>query len=262
MVFIVFFITYLLFECFSKYGEKNNPNTADTFTHSDILEVVWTLIPGVILLIVAVPSFALLYSMDEMIDPALTMKIIGHQWYWSYEYNLIVTQQIRLWGILFNYEDEIKNNFDSFLVYAYPNVNKSINSNTCGPLRQLEVDKKLILPTDTQIRLLVTSFDVLHSWTIPSFRIKVDACPGRLNQAQVTLSRLGTFYGQCSEICGINHGFMPIFCRTVSYAYFIKTGYIFYTEFLRLSQILDCNDELLNLLKKKYIYMMIKEDIL
>jgi hypothetical protein len=119
----------------------------------------------------------------------------------------------------------------------------------------------MTLPTRKYVFLLLF-FDVLHSWTIPSFRIKVDACPGRLNQAQVTLSRLGTFYGQCSEICGINHGFMPIFCRTVSYAYFIKTGYIFYTEFLRLSQILDCNDELLNLLKKKYIYMMIKEDIL
>jgi cytochrome c oxidase subunit 2 len=217
IVFIVFFITYLLLYCFNKYGEKNNVKPADAFTHSTLLEVIWTIIPALILVVVAIPSFALLYSMDEMIDPSLTLKIIGHQWYWSYEFNNTYLDSIT------GEETAISLNFDSFMVpfeeLLIGQSNARLNDNSTQ-FRNFEVDKKMFLPANTQIRLLVSSADVLHSWTIPSFGIKVDACPGRLNQAQLVLSRFGTFFGQCSEICGINHGFMPISCSVSSMGVF------------------------------------------
>lgn len=218
IVFITFFTVYLLFQCLTTYNEENHPK-ADVFTHSTALEIIWTVIPALVLVVVAIPSFALLYSMDEMIDPSLTIKIIGHQWYWSYEYNNSYFDTVS--------EDEksISINFDSFMVpyeeLFVDNVSPRLNEN-CKQLRNLEVDKRLFLPAHTQIRLLVSSADVLHSWTIPSFGIKVDACPGRLNQAQLVLSRYGTFFGQCSEICGINHGFMPIACTVESLPNFFK----------------------------------------
>jgi cytochrome c oxidase subunit 2 len=219
IVFIVFFVTYLLFQCLDTYSERKNPNDPDTFTHSPVLEVIWTVIPALILVVVAVPSFALLYSMDEMIDPSITIKLIGHQWYWSYEYCNSrfdrVTEKEKYAGIDFEsfivIFEEIRHN----LLFSYMQelvLGEAHYSDKTRYLRNLDVDKRLLLPEQTQIRLLVSSTDVLHSWTVPSFGIKVDACPGRLNQAQLILSRLGTFFGQCSEICGINHGFMPIAC--------------------------------------------------
>jgi len=139
----------------------------------------------------------LLYSLDEILDPQITLKIVGHQWYWSYEYSdYLTTQSDEGFG------------FDSYLLSA--------DDLTPGAFRLLEVDNRVILPVNTHIRLLVSAADVLHSWAVPSFGIKVDACPGRLSQASLFLKREGVFYGQCSEICGINHGFMPIVVKSVS----------------------------------------------
>ena len=167
------------------------------FTHSTLLEIVWTIIPAIILILIAVPSFALLYSLDEILDPQITLKIVGHQWYWSYEYSDYLTHT----------SDE-GFGFDSYLL--------SVDDLTPGAFRLLEVDNRVVLPVNTHIRLLVSAADVLHSWSVPSFGIKVDACPGRLSQASLFLKREGVFYGQCSEICGINHGFMPIVVKSVS----------------------------------------------
>lgn len=162
-------------------------------THGVILEIVWTLIPVVILIGIAIPSFALLYSIDEIIDPSLTLKITGHQWYWSYEYT--------------DYENE-KIMFDSYMIPE--------NELVIGERRLLEVDRKVWLPVNTYIRLLITAVDVLHAWAIPAFGIKMDAIPGRLNQVSLFIKREGIFYGQCSELCGVNHGFMPIAVKSVS----------------------------------------------
>jgi len=154
-------------------------------------------------LLIAIPSFTLLYSLDELIDPTITLKVIGHQWYWSYEYSDYNTLQ---GGETLA--------FDSYLI--------NIDDLTKGAFRLLEVDNRVILPINTHIRLLVTAADVLHSWAVPSFGIKVDACPGRLSQASLFLKREGVYYGQCSEICGVNHGFMPIVVKGVSVDTFIE----------------------------------------
>jgi cytochrome c oxidase subunit 2 len=158
--------------------------------HGTQIELIWTIIPSIILAFIAVPSFALLYAMDEMIDPALTIKIIGRQWYWVYEYSD------------FNTYEEPSITFDSYMI---PEADL-----TKGSLRLLEVDNPIYLPTNTHIRLIITANDVLHSWAVPSLGIKTDAVPGRLNQASLFIKREGVYYGQCSELCGVNHGFMPI----------------------------------------------------
>jgi len=190
-------VMWLLGRCMMLYDETVNLKV-DNFTHSTILEIVWTIVPALILMIIAVPSFALLYSMDEMIDPAITLKVIGHQWYWTYEYSDYNHTTDENEGI----------NFDSYMI--------SEEDLTTGSFRLLEVDHRVVLPIKTHIRVLVTAADVLHSWAIPSFGVKVDACPGRLNQTSLFIKREGTFYGQCSEICGTNHGFMPIAIDAVS----------------------------------------------
>lgn len=165
-------------------------------THQSTFEVVWTVLPAFILILLAIPSLKLLYSLDFLIfeyEPIITVKVIGHQWYWSYEY--VVFSDTTL-GAFENV------NFDSYLV---PEDELSPDG-----LRLLEVDNPLMLPGNSYIRFLVTSVDVLHSWAVPSLGIKVDAVPGRLNQIFTFVKRPGDFYGQCSEICGVNHGFMPI----------------------------------------------------
>ena len=166
------------------------------FVHGTFLEIIWTITPAVILFLISVPSFALLYSMDEVINPILTLKITGHQWYWSYEYS--------------DLESEVA--FDSYIVQT--------DDLLVGQLRLLEVDNRLFVPVETHIRVLITSSDVLHSWAIPSLGIKLDACPGRLNQTSLYVQRTGVFYGQCSEICGIGHGFMPIVVEAIEPAFF------------------------------------------
>jgi len=149
---------------------------------------------------IGVPSFLLIYSMEELVNPQLTIKVIGHQWYWSYEY-------LDEWGSNF---DDIESLEDSTDILEFDSYMLNEDDLIKGQLRLLEVDKPLVLPIATHIRVLVTSADVLHCWAVPALGIKVDAVPGRLNQAALFIKRLGSFFGQCSEICGANHGFMPI----------------------------------------------------
>lgn len=166
-------------------------------THGKLIEIVWTITPSIVLVFIAIPSFALLYATDELIEPTLTIKAVGHQWYWSYEYS--------------DY-DEGDLVFDSYMVPEEELIE--------GQFRLLEVDRKVWLPVDTHIRVIVTATDVLHCWAVPALGIKMDAVPGRLNQTAVFIKREGTFYGQCSEICGVNHGFMPICVKAVPVSLF------------------------------------------
>nr|QFZ93475.1 cytochrome oxidase subunit II [Megascolecidae sp. YN201716-04] len=161
------------------------------------IETVWTILPALILLVLALPSLRILYITDEVSNPSLTLKTIGHQWYWSYEYT-----------------DFLNVEMDSYMVQT--------NDLTPGEFRLLEVDNRIVVPMQLEIRMLITAADVLHSWTIPSLGVKVDAVPGRLNQIGFTTSHPGVFYGQCSEICGANHSFMPIAMEVVDSKSFIK----------------------------------------
>nr|YP_009945215.1 cytochrome c oxidase subunit II [Pliacanthopus bimaculatus]QOE17722.1 cytochrome c oxidase subunit II [Pliacanthopus bimaculatus] len=155
------------------------------------LEIIWTILPAIVLIFIAVPSIRILYLIDENSSPILTLKTVGHQWYWSYEYS-----------------DFSGIEFDSYMIPQ----NEMNNFN----IRLLEVDNRTSLPMNTLTRILITSEDVLHSWTIPSVGVKADATPGRLNQATFWFGRPGVFYGQCSEICGTNHSFMPIVIESTS----------------------------------------------
>lgn len=161
------------------------------------VETIWTILPAIILVIIALPSLRILYIIDEINNPTLTIKTVGHQWYWSYEYT--------------DY-DEL--NFDSYIVPT--------SELKPGDLRLLEVDNRAVLPIEITIRVLVTSEDVLHSWAVPSLGLKTDAIPGRLNQTTLLATRPGLYYGQCSEICGSNHSFMPIVLELVPLKTFEK----------------------------------------
>ncbi len=186
----VFYFLWYIFTNFSN-DKTQAGNTVAKFSHSNDLEISWTILPAVILLFLAIPSFSLLYSLDESINPALTLKVVGHQWYWSYEYS----------GFVFG-ENQYNLEFDSYMVND-ADLRR-------GMFRCLEVDNRVHIPSKTHIRVIVTSSDVLHSWAVPSLGIKIDACPGRLSQISLYAQRNSTYFGQCSEICGINHGFMPI----------------------------------------------------
>jgi len=192
MLVIASIVFYLIVQIIWKFRAGNKLIKRNfNFTHHTTLEIVWTLIPMLILLLILVPSFVLLYSMDEIHDSQVTFKIIGRQWYWTYEFSR-------------DLEDKAVSviSFDSYLL---PDSDLPF-----GGFRLLEVDNRVKLPVEVHTRALITSTDVLHSWAVPSFGVKMDACPGRLNQFGIFIYRLGVFYGQCSEICGINHGFMPI----------------------------------------------------
>lgn len=168
------------------------------FTHNTEIEVIWTIIPSLILVAIAIPSFGLLYAMDDVIDPDMTIKVVGHQWYWSYEYSDL--------DHVFDFKSTI--GFDSYMLPEDELV--------LGSSRLLEVDNAIVLPIGAYIRVNITSADVLHCWTVPSLGIKVDAVPHRINTGLIYLQRTGVFYGQCSEICGVNHGFMPIAVHSVT----------------------------------------------
>nr|QZH78991.1 cytochrome c oxidase subunit 2 [Euconocephalus pallidus] len=173
------------------------------YTHRFLLEgqtieVIWTILPAVTLIFIALPSLRLLYLLDESMDPMITVKTIGHQWYWSYEYTD------------FNNPYE----FDSYMT--------PYNELPANGFRLLDVDNRTVLPVNTQVRMLVTAADVLHSWTVPALGVKVDATPGRLNQTNFFMNRPGIFFGQCSEICGANHSFMPIVIESTNTKTFIK----------------------------------------
>ena len=196
VVLIVVFVLFMLREIIALFSFTNVEEKRYRFSHQRTIEQIWTYIPAVILLTIAAPSFSLLYSIDELHDPKITLKIIGHQWYWSYEYSDYVINSI---------EESIM--FDSYMI--------SEDELILGALRLLEVDNRVVLPHTTDIRLLITSSDVLHSWAIPALGVKTDACPGRLNQVPLHMWRRGVFYGQCSELCGIGHSVMPICLESV-----------------------------------------------
>nr|YP_009122047.1 cytochrome c oxidase subunit II [Chaetodontoplus mesoleucus]AJH65805.1 cytochrome c oxidase subunit 2 [Chaetodontoplus mesoleucus] len=157
---------------------------------SQEIEIIWTILPAIILIMIALPSLRILYIMDEVNDPHLTVKAMGHQWYWSYEYT--------------DYEEL---GFDSYMIPT--------QDLTPGQFRLLETDHRMVVPVESPIRVLVSAEDVLHSWAVPTLGVKMDAVPGRLNQTAFISSRPGVFYGQCSEICGANHSFMPIVVEAV-----------------------------------------------
>nr|YP_010586136.1 cytochrome c oxidase subunit II [Dolophilodes bellatulus]UZZ43885.1 cytochrome c oxidase subunit II [Dolophilodes bellatulus] len=186
---ITVFIMYMMFILFF-----NKLINLTMIEHQNI-ELIWTILPGVFLIFIGIPSIHLLYLLDESNLPSITLKIMGHQWYWSYEYS------------------DFKNiEFDSYMNNEFSSEN----------FRLLEVDNRIILPMKFQIRTLISSSDVIHAWTVPSLGVKVDAMPGRLNQASFFLNRPGLFYGQCSEICGANHSFMPISLESINLPTFIN----------------------------------------
>lgn len=189
LILVTTLVAYLIFILF--FNKLNNR----FLLHGQTIEVVWTILPAIVLLFIAFPSLRILYLLDEINNPTISLKTIGHQWYWSYEYS-----------------DFSNVEFDSYI----------ITENKKDSFRLLDVDNRIILPINNQIRILVTATDVLHSWTIPSLGVKIDANPGRLNQTNFFINRPGLFFGQCSEICGANHSFIPIVIESVPTNFFIN----------------------------------------
>nr|YP_009231557.1 cytochrome c oxidase subunit II [Dixella aestivalis]ALZ48578.1 cytochrome c oxidase subunit II [Dixella aestivalis] len=184
---VAYIMTMLLF---NKYTNR-------FLLHGQMIEIIWTILPAIVLMFIALPSLRLLYLMDEINEPIITLKTIGHQWYWSYEYS-----------------DFMNLEFDSYMI---PTNELELNG-----FRLLDVDNRIVLPMNNQIRILVSAADVLHSWTVPALGVKIDATPGRLNQTNFLINRPGLYFGQCSEICGANHSFMPIVLESVPTNFFIK----------------------------------------
>nr|YP_009738129.1 cytochrome c oxidase subunit II [Ctenolepisma villosum]QIB71362.1 cytochrome c oxidase subunit II [Ctenolepisma villosum] len=188
---ITVLVAYLLTSLFF------NNYTNRYLLEGQMLETIWTILPAITLIFIALPSLRLLYLLDEINNPSVTLKVIGHQWYWSYEYS-----------------DFAPTEFDSYMIP----INEMEKSN----FRLLDVDNHVVLPINTDIRILITAADVLHSWAMPTMGIKADATPGRLNQVGVNVKRTGLFFGQCSEICGANHSFMPIVVEACPHQPFIN----------------------------------------
>nr|BCT23723.1 cytochrome c oxidase subunit II [Odontotermes formosanus]BCT23729.1 cytochrome c oxidase subunit II [Odontotermes formosanus] len=172
-----------------------NKQTSRFILEGQMIETLWTIAPAIILVFIAMPSLRLLYLMDEVHNPTLTLKAVGHQWYWSYEYS-----------------DFTKLEFDSYMT----------QEQQMDTFRLLDTDNRIVLPMNSPTRMIVTAADVLHSWTVPSLGVKTDATPGRLNQVSFSINRPGILYGQCSEICGANHSFMPITIESVTTNKFIN----------------------------------------
>nr|QLX47598.1 cytochrome c oxidase subunit II [Eutomostethus vegetus] len=193
MIILILIMTTLLYlmisMLFNKFINRNMLNQQN-------IEIIWTILPMIMLIFIAMPSIHLLYLTDENNFPLMTVKAIGHQWYWSYEYT-----------------DFKQIEFDSYM----KNYKEYMNS-----FRLMDVHNNLILPFNTQMRMLVTSTDVIHSWTIPSLGKKIDAIPGRLNQISLFIKKSGLFFGQCSEICGTNHSFMPIVIESIPMNFFLN----------------------------------------
>nr|QXU57627.1 cytochrome c oxidase subunit II [Cherax cartalacoolah] len=161
------------------------------------IEIIWTILPAIILIFIAMPSLRLLYLLDETNNSNITIKTVGHQWYWSYEYS-----------------DFLNIEFDSYML--------AFDNDSTSNFRLLDVDNRVPVPFNTQIRLIISAADVIHSWAVPSLGVKADAIPGRLNQISFLVNRPGLFYGQCSEICGANHSFMPILIESISVDSFLN----------------------------------------
>ena len=190
IVIITAFVFALMAWIVIRYNKKRNPVPSKT-THNTMLEVIWTVVPVIILLVIAVPSFRLLYYTDRVEEADMTLKAIGHQWYWSYEY-----------------PDHGDFTFDAVMLEE--------DELEEGQPRLLATDEAVVLPVGAKIRLLTTADDVIHSWAIPAFGVKMDSVPGRINETWFQINREGTYYGQCSELCGTLHGFMPIMIEAVS----------------------------------------------
>jgi cytochrome c oxidase subunit II len=173
-----------------RFRASRNP-TPSRRTHNSVIEVAWTAVPVLILVVIAIPSFRLLYFMDRVANPEMTLKAIGRQWYWSYEY-----------------PDHGGFTFDANMI-----ADQDLKE---GQLRLLDADNPVVLPVETDVRLLTTASDVLHSWAVPALGVKLDAVPGRINETWLHIDRPGIYYGQCSELCGIRHGFMPVMIEAVS----------------------------------------------
>jgi cytochrome c oxidase subunit II len=188
IVAIVVFVTALVAYIAWRFNAKRNPTPA-TWSHNTKLEIAWTAIPAIILLVVAIPSFRLLYFMDRTQEAEMTLKVTGHQWYWSYEY------------------PDQDFTFDALMV-----ADADIQP---GQRRLLTTDNPVVLPVGVPIRILMTADDVIHAWAVPAFGIKTDTVPGRTNESWVQINEPGVYYGQCSELCGVNHGFMPIMVHAV-----------------------------------------------
>jgi cytochrome c oxidase subunit 2 len=184
----------LLAYIFYKFHHRRHPNPI-TFTHNTTLEVLWTIIPIIILIIIGIPSVRLLHKMEAPINAEMTIKAVGHQWYWSYEY------------------PDAKNEGQHFAFDSYMVEEKDLKPEQ---LRLLDVDNPMVVPIDTTVRVLITATDVLHSFAVPSLGIKRDAVPERVNETWFSVKKPGTYYGQCSELCGAKHGFMPIAVKAVS----------------------------------------------
>lgn len=186
---VVLVFGLLIYVCI-RFHRKNNP-VPSTNAHNTTIEIIWTVIPIFILIAIAIPSFRILYFMEQDKDPDMTIKVVGHQWYWSYEY-----------------PDHKNIGFDSYMI-----KDEDIQP---GQLRLLSVDNNLVVPVGANVKVLVTSGDVIHSWAVPSLGVKMDAIPGRTNETWFKVLKPGMYYGQCSELCGVGHGFMPIAIEAVS----------------------------------------------
>ncbi len=187
----IFVLALLAYACV-RFKASNNA-TPSKRTHNAMLEVAWTAIPVLILVVIAIPSFKLLYYADAVEETEFTVKAIGRQWYWSYEY-----------------PDHGNFTFDAFMI-----ADEDIDVEA-GQKRLLETDERVVVPVDTNIRLLTTASDVIHSWAMPQLGVKLDAVPGHVNEVWFRVDEPGTYYGQCSELCGAYHGFMPIALEAVS----------------------------------------------
>ena len=210
------FVLFLMLYVMVRFRASRNPNPSKT-THNVAVEIIWTLVPCLILIVMAVPSFKVLYSQDRIPKADVTIKAVGYQWYWGYEYpdeNII---------------------FDSYMIEE-----KDLKE---GQPRLLAVDNVVVVPVNKVVKVLITANDVLHAWALPSFGVKRDAMPGRINETWFKAEKEGTYYGQCSELCGIKHAFMPIEVRVVSDQE--------YEEWLSDAKVKFAKDE--NLINKKLI---------
>ena len=193
---IVLFVLFLIIYVAIRFNAKANPIPAK-FTHNIAIEIIWTIIPIILLIVIAIPSFRILKLAEHTPPADMTVKVIGSQWYWTYEY-----------------PDHGNIAFDSYMI---PDADLQP-----GQIRLLEVDNRIIVPQGATIKFLITAADVIHSFAIPSLGLKTDAVPGRTNEAWTRIDKLGVYYGQCSEICGVNHGFMPIAIEVVTKEEFAK----------------------------------------
>jgi len=199
MIIILCLVTYILFNIIVTF--RKNVFAYKYLVHGATLEVIWTIFPAVILILIAFPSFILLYLSDDVVEPAMTIKAIGNQWYWVIEYSDFINES----GETIEFES-----------YVIPDDLLEV-----GQLRLLDVDNRIVCPIDTHIRFIVTSNDVIHSFAVPSLGIKADGTPGRLNQLSTIIERESLYYGQCSELCGANHAAMPIVIEAISLPKFL-----------------------------------------